>query len=135
VGFNICNSWVGLAATMVIGIEQGGTVTVLYGMMLVLITMGCSATTMAELSSVYPTAGGPCHWTSILAPQKITRQLVGSPLTPVSRDLQETRTLICFLVVFLELCLWCAQHLRLAIHLLRRSNSTRTIHPGDSTLL
>lgn len=76
VGFNICNSWVGLAATMVIGIEQGGTVTVLYGMLLVVFSMGCSAATMAELASVYPTAGGPYHWTSVLAPEKSSRILV-----------------------------------------------------------
>ncbi|XEV01471.1 hypothetical protein FSHL1_006758 [Fusarium sambucinum] len=75
VGFNICNSWVGLAATMVIGIEQGGSVTVIYGMLVVLVCLGCSALTMAELSSVYPTAGGPYHWTSILAPVKANRIL------------------------------------------------------------
>ncbi|KAL5365318.1 amino acid transporter [Aspergillus floccosus] len=68
VGFNICNSWVGLAATMVIGMEQGGSVTVVYGLLAVLFFLGCSALTMAELASVYPTAGGPYHWTSILAP-------------------------------------------------------------------
>ncbi|KAM0228544.1 hypothetical protein ACHAPO_010621 [Fusarium lateritium] len=33
---------------------------------------------MAELSSVYPTAGGPYHWTSILAPVKANRILVNS---------------------------------------------------------
>ncbi|KAF4972493.1 hypothetical protein FSARC_965 [Fusarium sarcochroum] len=71
VGFNICNSWVGLAATMVIGMEQGGSITVIYGMIVVLVCLGCSALTMAELSSVYPTAGGPYHWTSILAPSKV----------------------------------------------------------------
>ncbi|KAM0558016.1 hypothetical protein ACHAPJ_005183 [Fusarium lateritium] len=71
VGFNICNSWVGLAATMVIGMEQGGSITVMYGMIVVLVCLGCSALTMAELSSVYPTAGGPYHWTSILAPPKV----------------------------------------------------------------
>lgn len=31
---------------------------------------------MAELASVYPTAGGPYHWTSILAPQRYKRILV-----------------------------------------------------------
>ncbi|KID85312.1 Amino acid/polyamine transporter I [Metarhizium guizhouense ARSEF 977] len=57
VGYNICNCWVGLAATMVIGLEQGGTVTVIYGTFVVTFAMACSAATMAELSSVYPTAG------------------------------------------------------------------------------
>jgi choline transport protein len=76
VGFNICNSWVGLAATMVIGMEQGGSVTVVYGMLVVLFFMCCSALTMAELASVYPTAGGPYHWTSILAPNYSNRVMV-----------------------------------------------------------
>ncbi|KAJ5379105.1 hypothetical protein N7509_012224 [Penicillium cosmopolitanum] len=75
VGFNICNSWVGLAATMVIGMEQGGSVTVVYGLLVVLFFLGCSALTMAELASVYPTAGGPYHWTSILAPGYCSRVL------------------------------------------------------------
>ncbi|KAL4916344.1 amino acid permease-domain-containing protein [Aspergillus aurantiobrunneus] len=74
-GFNICNSWVGLAATMVIGMEQGGSITVVYGLLVVLFFLGCSALTMAELASVYPTAGGPYHWTSILAPGYCSRVL------------------------------------------------------------
>ncbi|KAF5549070.1 amino acid polyamine transporter I [Fusarium mexicanum] len=60
---------------MVIGLENGGSVTVIYGMLVVLVCLGCSALTMAELSSVYPTAGGPYHWTSILAPAKTNRVL------------------------------------------------------------
>lgn len=75
-GFNICNSWVGLAATLVFGMEQGGSVTVLYGMIVTLVALGSSAATMAELASAYPTAGGPYHWTSILAPRKASRILV-----------------------------------------------------------
>lgn len=85
IGFNISNSWVGLSATMVIGMEQGGSVTVLYGMIVTLIALGCSAATMAELSSVYPTAGGPYHWTSILAPPRVHRILVSSP-SPAFKD-------------------------------------------------
>ncbi|KAF9887402.1 hypothetical protein FE257_010257 [Aspergillus nanangensis] len=74
-GFNICNSWAGLAATLVLGITQGGPVTVLYGLIVILIALGCSAATLAELSSVYPTSGGQYHWTSILAPQSVNRVL------------------------------------------------------------
>lgn len=76
VGYNIANSWVGLAATMVIGMEQGGSVTIIYGLLVVLFFLGCSAMTMAELASVYPTAGGPYHWTSILAPEYPNRVMV-----------------------------------------------------------
>ncbi len=52
VGYNICNSWVGLAATLVIGIESGGNVTVAYGLLVILVAIGCSALAMAELASV-----------------------------------------------------------------------------------
>lgn len=76
VGYNICCSWVGLAATMVISLETGGSVTLLYSMIIVLFALSCSAATMAELASVYPTAGGPYHWSSILAPKKYHRVLV-----------------------------------------------------------
>ena len=80
VGFVICNSWVGLAATMAVGMEQGGSVTILYGMIVTLVGLGASAATMAELACVYPTAGGPYHWTSILAPRSCHRVLVSPQL-------------------------------------------------------
>lgn len=88
VGYNICNSWVGLAATMVFSMENGGSVTLVYGMIVVLVALGCSAATMAELSSVYPTAGGPYHWTSVLAPKGAHRILVSGILrsTPSTGD-------------------------------------------------
>ncbi|OJJ07695.1 hypothetical protein ASPVEDRAFT_56994 [Aspergillus versicolor CBS 583.65] len=56
-----------------VGLESGGSVTVVYGILVVLFALGCSAASMAELSSVYPTAGGPYHWASILAPKKYHR--------------------------------------------------------------
>ncbi|PKY00619.1 amino acid transporter [Aspergillus campestris IBT 28561] len=75
-GFNICNSWAGLAATLAVGIAQGGTVTLLYGQILIFVLIGLGSTaTLAELTSVYPTAGGQYHWTSILAPKSTNRAL------------------------------------------------------------
>lgn len=75
-GWNICQSWTGVAATMAISITQGGTVAVIYGLLVIFVTMGCSAATLGELASVYPTAGGQYHWTSILAPKDMSRGLV-----------------------------------------------------------
>ncbi|EEP81302.1 conserved hypothetical protein [Uncinocarpus reesii 1704] len=74
-GWNICNAWAAIAATIAIAIASGGTVTIIYGIILVLFLGGCSAASLAELASVYPTAGGQYHWTSILAPQRFTRGL------------------------------------------------------------
>ncbi|RVX72561.1 hypothetical protein B0A52_03751 [Exophiala mesophila] len=75
VGWNICNSWAGVAATMALTIAQGGAVTLIYGVIVVFIMVGCSGLTMAELASVYPTAGGQYHWTSILTPARPARIL------------------------------------------------------------
>ena len=75
-GWNICNSWTGMAATLAIGITQGGTVTVLYGLFVILLMVGGSAATLGELASVYPTAGAQYHWTSILSPKSTSRGLV-----------------------------------------------------------
>jgi choline transport protein len=77
VGWNICNSWAAVAATMALSIANGGPVTLIYGLLLIFILAGSSAATMAELANVYPTAGGQYHWTSILAPRRWSASLVG----------------------------------------------------------
>jgi choline transport protein len=57
-GWNICNSWSGVAATMALAITQGGSITLIYGVILIFFVLGCTVATLAELASVYPTAGG-----------------------------------------------------------------------------
>ncbi|KAK1483013.1 hypothetical protein CABS01_02749 [Colletotrichum abscissum] len=74
-GWNICNSWSAIAATLVISISSGGPVTLLYGIVLIFVLGGACALSMAEIASVYPTAGGQYHWTSILAPKRYSRGL------------------------------------------------------------
>lgn len=58
IGWNICNSWVAVAATMSLAFTQGGSITLVYGVITVFIALGCSTLTLAEIASVYPTAGG-----------------------------------------------------------------------------
>lgn len=72
-GYVVCDSWVGIGVTLTIGIAQGGFMTIIYGTIILFILMGASALTLAELASVYPTAGGQYHWTSILAPERTSR--------------------------------------------------------------
>ncbi|KAK1967335.1 amino acid transporter [Colletotrichum sublineola] len=74
-GWNISNSWAAIAATLVISITSGGPVTLLYGIILIFVLGGACALSMAEIASVYPTAGGQYHWTSILAPRRLSRGL------------------------------------------------------------
>jgi len=79
-GWNICNSWAGVAVTMAVSLPSGGMVTVLYGILLTTFAYTCIVATLAELASCYPTAGGQYHWTSILAPKKYSRGLVSDHL-------------------------------------------------------
>ncbi|KAH8678445.1 amino acid/polyamine transporter I [Xylariales sp. PMI_506] len=71
----ICNSWAGIAATIALAISLGGPTVLIYGPIAMFILVGCCAATLAELASVYPTAGGQYHWTSILAPKTMSKQL------------------------------------------------------------
>ncbi|KAI4599993.1 hypothetical protein KJ359_001094 [Pestalotiopsis sp. 9143b] len=72
----ICNSWAGIAATIALAITLGGPAILIYGPVVMFFLVGCCSITLAELASVYPTAGGQYHWTSILAPKKLSRGLV-----------------------------------------------------------
>ncbi|RVX74378.1 hypothetical protein B0A52_01503 [Exophiala mesophila] len=72
-GFNICASWVGIAASIAFAIAAGGTVSLLYGLLVVVFFNMCIALSLAELASVYPTAGGQYHFVSILSPKAYAR--------------------------------------------------------------
>ena len=72
-GFNICNAWSGLAATLFLGFLSGGPVTIIWGFVVCSFIILCCVLSMAELAAKYPTAGGQYHWTYILAPPKVKR--------------------------------------------------------------
>lgn len=55
--------------------------TLLYGIMIIFLLGGSAALSMAEVASIYPTAGGQYHWTSILSPDSVSRGLVGRSST------------------------------------------------------
>lgn len=76
VSWIICDSWAGMAATVSLAISQGGPITLIYGPVVMVVLVGDCTFTLAELASVYPTAGGQYHWTSILAPKSMSRALV-----------------------------------------------------------
>ncbi|RLM02011.1 hypothetical protein CFD26_109119 [Aspergillus turcosus] len=75
VGYNISNSWVAIATSFAIAVQSGGAVSLLYGIVAVTVAMLCTGVTLAELASVYPTAGGQYHFTSILASERWSRSL------------------------------------------------------------
>lgn len=71
--FVICNSWAGVGGSLQLALLQGGPVTLVYSIILSTIAYAAVAASLAELASVYPTAGGQYHFASILAPEKFRR--------------------------------------------------------------
>ncbi|KAL9610533.1 MAG: hypothetical protein Q9167_004771 [Letrouitia subvulpina] len=74
--FNLLSSWLVIAATMILGLSHGGSVTVVYGLIIALVMYGAVALSLSEMAARYPTAGGQYHWTALLAPNRTKRGLV-----------------------------------------------------------
>ncbi|KAH8811155.1 amino acid permease family protein, partial [Xylogone sp. PMI_703] len=66
--FIICNSWAGISGSIQLSLLVGGPSTLIYSIIVSTVAYLSIAATLAELSSVYPTAGGQYHFASILAP-------------------------------------------------------------------
>ena len=100
--FNICQSWVAIGATFALSVGHGGNVTVIYGLILIFIVYGAIALSAAELVAQYPTAGGQYHWSAILAPPRIRREVVSDngTINTNSRALKQD----------IELYLWMHQY-------------------------
>ena len=79
VAFNLLSSWLTIASTLVLGLSHGGSVAVLYGLVVILFMYGAVALSLAEMAARYTTAGGQYHWTALLAPDKMKRGLVLFP--------------------------------------------------------
>lgn len=60
----------GLSTTMYITLVNGQSVTILWGWVLVSLISLCIAASLAEICSVYPTAGGVYYWSAILSSPK-----------------------------------------------------------------
>lgn len=76
VAFNLLSSWLTVASTLLLGLDHGGSVTVVYGLILMLVMYGAVAFSLSEMAARYPTAGGQYHWTTLLASDKWQRGLV-----------------------------------------------------------
>ncbi|KAL2839269.1 amino acid transporter [Aspergillus pseudoustus] len=73
--FVICNSWAGIAGSLQLALLAGGPSTLIYSILVSTSAYLAISSSLAELASVYPTAGGQYHFTSILAPKKWRRGL------------------------------------------------------------
>ncbi|KAL8956022.1 MAG: hypothetical protein Q9183_006444 [Haloplaca sp. 2 TL-2023] len=70
VGFSLTNSWFGISAAMVTGINSGGPVLIIYGIILIALISTCVGISLSELASAYPNSGGQYFWTNELAPPR-----------------------------------------------------------------
>ena len=70
VGFSLTNTWFGISAALVTGINSGGPLLVIYGVILLALISTCVGITLSELASALPNAGGQYFWANELAPKK-----------------------------------------------------------------
>lgn len=70
VAFSLANSWFGISASLITGINSGGTVLTMYGIPWIAFISTCVGITLSELASAMPNAGGQYFWANELAPKK-----------------------------------------------------------------
>jgi len=80
--FSSCllGTWEGISLTLISALQSGGPSSLMYGFLLAWIGTLSNAASLAEISSIYPTAGGQYHWTYCLGPPSIrvfTSYIVG----------------------------------------------------------
>jgi choline transport protein len=70
VGFSLTNSWFGVSAALVTGINSGGPMLIIYGIILIALVSTGVGITLSELASAMPNAGGQYFWANELAPKR-----------------------------------------------------------------
>lgn len=70
IGFGLTNSWFGISASLITGIQSGGPLMIVYGIMIIAFISYCIGITLSELSLAIPLAGGQYVWTRVLSPRK-----------------------------------------------------------------
>lgn len=70
VGFSLTNSWFGISAAMITGINSGGPLLIIYGIILIALISTCVGISLSELASAMPNAGGQYFWANELAPKR-----------------------------------------------------------------
>ncbi|KAL6690523.1 amino acid transporter [Trichoderma pleuroticola] len=73
ISFSLANSWFGISTALVTGINSGGPVQLVYGIIIVTVVCAAIAVSLSELASAMPDAGGQYFWTSQLASKKYAR--------------------------------------------------------------
>jgi choline transport protein len=73
VGFSLTNSWFGISTALVTGINSGGPVLIIYGIILITFVSASVGISLAELASAMPNAGGQYFWAYELAHPKFAK--------------------------------------------------------------
>lgn len=63
----------GISTTMIVGLINGGGVTIFWGWIIVCLLSLMVTTSLSEMSGKYPTNGGVYHWSYIFAPRRVKR--------------------------------------------------------------
>lgn len=105
IGFGLTNSWFGISASLITGIQSGGPLLIVYGIIIIAFISYCIGITLSELSSAIPSAGGQYVWTRVLSPRKYSSFLAylcgslawaGSLFTSASMALSMAQTIMGF---------------------------------------
>lgn len=75
IGFGLTNSWFGISASLITGIQSGGPMLIVYGIIIIAFISYCVGITLSEMSSAIPSAGGQYVWTRVLSPKKYSNIL------------------------------------------------------------
>ncbi|KAI9848617.1 MAG: hypothetical protein M1838_000489 [Thelocarpon superellum] len=70
VGFSLTNSWFAISAALITGINSGGPILIVYGIILIALISICVGVSLSELASAFPNAGGQYFWAHELAPKR-----------------------------------------------------------------
>ncbi|MCJ1456717.1 hypothetical protein MMC28_007081 [Mycoblastus sanguinarius] len=70
VGFSLTNSWWGISAALITGINSGGPLQIVYGLIFFALISTCVGISLSELASALPNAGGQYFWANELAPRR-----------------------------------------------------------------
>ncbi|KND93285.1 Choline transport protein [Tolypocladium ophioglossoides CBS 100239] len=71
--FTTTNSWLGLTGGFTAGILTGGTVCIVWGLVITAFASTAVGLALSELISAYPNAGGTYFWAMQLAPRRYSR--------------------------------------------------------------
>jgi choline transport protein len=70
VGFSLTNSWFAISAALITGINSGGPLLLIYGIIAVALISLCVGVSLSELASAFPNAGGQYFWANELASKR-----------------------------------------------------------------